>query len=67
MIKSDFISLYLFIFFILFVFRPLGQGAFGEVYEGQLFNPADNSYIPVAVKVSTLEVDSFKNNIAQLN
>lgn len=36
-------------------FRPLGQGAFGEVYEGQLLNPADNSYIPVAVKVSFSE------------
>ena len=41
------------------IFRALGQGAFGEVYEGQLFNPADNSYMPVAVKVSGTDVNNY--------
>lgn len=56
--KGDFFFVMLILFFILCVSRPLGQGAFGEVYEGQLLNPADNSYIPVAVKVSSSETDS---------
>lgn len=33
--------------------RALGQGAFGEVYEGELYNePRQPSPLPVAVKVS---------------
>ncbi|KFM58430.1 ALK tyrosine kinase receptor, partial [Stegodyphus mimosarum] len=30
--------------------KALGQGAFGEVYQGYLTNPADNTERPVAVK-----------------
>ena len=38
---------------LVFVFRMIGQGAFGEVYEGTLRNLCANvSELPVAVKVA---------------
>jgi len=37
---------------VLLVFRALGQGAFGEVYQGIVFNlPGEVPELPVAVKV----------------